>query len=86
VDERAFRQPCFGQLGSRGGGNWASRVLYPLHQQVPYAANALLFPVSRSISAGGLWLPSRFDLSEEQIERTARVMRLSLQRTGQEAA
>lgn len=51
--------------------NIASRSFWlPLHQQAPYADDPSRFPNSTSISRRGLWLPSRFDLTESQMQRT----------------
>ena len=47
---------------------------YPLHRQVPYMASAELFPVATRISARGLWLPSHFELTTQDIERAASVV------------
>ena len=47
---------------------------FPLHTQVPYQADANLFPVATEISAKGLWLPSHFDMTSDDIERTTEVI------------
>jgi perosamine synthetase len=78
------RSSASSALAAEGIGHRA--FWFPLHQQAPYAGDPNEFPVSRSISARGLWLPSRFDLTDEQIERTADVIRHSLQHPGQAAA
>ena len=48
---------------------------YPLHRQAPYLASPDLFPVATEISARGLWLPSHFEMTTQDIERTASVVR-----------
>jgi perosamine synthetase len=52
----------------------------PLHKQHPYAADANLFPVSTDISSRGLWLASRFDLTQCDIERVSSVVIAALRR------
>ncbi len=42
----------------------------PLHRQQPYAADDAAFPVSVDVSMRGLWLPSRLDMTDADIERT----------------
>ena len=42
---------------------------FPLHRQPPYAAAESAFANSVAISAQGLWLPSRLDMSQSDIER-----------------
>lgn len=42
---------------------------FPLHQQAPYAADPEMFPNSTDISRRGMWLASRFDLTEPDMER-----------------
>jgi len=44
---------------------------HPLHTQKPYALSQGDFSNSTSIAAQGLWLPSSFDLSQQQIEYTS---------------
>lgn len=47
---------------------------HPLHTQAPYAAVPALFENSIDISRRGLWLPSRLDLAESDIDRVASVV------------
>lgn len=47
---------------------------FPLHQQAPFAADPNLFPNSTNISRRGMWLASRFDLSESDMERVCSTM------------
>jgi dTDP-4-amino-4,6-dideoxygalactose transaminase len=53
---------------------------FPLHRQEPYAADAKLFPNSTDISRRGLWLASRFDLTEPDFDRICSVMIKALRR------
>lgn len=64
LDDRA---PVAGALEAAGMGHRA--FWFPLHRQEPYATDASRFPNSTNISRRGLWLPSRFDLAESDIER-----------------
>lgn len=50
---------------------------HPLHTQKPYA-RAGGFPAADRIAARGLWLPSRFDLTEAQIARVSAAARRAL--------
>ena len=47
---------------------------HPLHTQTPYAAAPQLFANSSDISRHGLWLPSRLDLTESDIDRVNAVI------------
>ena len=47
---------------------------YPLHSQVPYQAPVELFPVASEISSKGLWLPSYFEITANEIERTVSII------------
>ncbi len=53
---------------------------HPLHRQKPYAAEDGAFANTVDISARGLWLASRLDMTEEQIDRVSSVMIASLRR------
>ncbi len=44
---------------------------FPLHRQEPYAADERLFPNSTDISRRGLWLASRLDITEPEMERVS---------------
>ncbi len=44
---------------------------FPLHRQEPYAADAARFSNATDISRRGLWLASRLDMTEAQMERVA---------------
>lgn len=47
---------------------------HPVHRQHPYSANDARFPNSIDRSARGLWLPSRLDMTEVEIERVSTVI------------
>ena len=53
---------------------------FPLHRQEPYAADVNLFPNSTDISRRGLWLASRFDLTEPDFDRICSVIIGALRR------
>ncbi len=42
---------------------------FPLHRQEPYAADAARFPHSAGVSRRGVWLASRLDITEAEMER-----------------
>jgi perosamine synthetase len=50
----------------------------PLHTQAPYLCPAEAFPNATAVSAKGLWLPSGFDLTQDQVARVADVLRGAL--------
>jgi perosamine synthetase len=54
------------------------RFWYPLHSQKPYADRPEAFPHATAISRRGVWLPSSFDLQEEDVRTTAAVARCCL--------
>ena len=53
---------------------------HPLHRQKPYAAADQAFPASIDVSARGLWLASRLDITEDQIDRVSSVLVAALRR------
>ena len=53
---------------------------FPLHRQEPYRAADASFANSISISERGLWLPSRLDMSEADIDRVCEVVISALRR------
>lgn len=53
---------------------------HPLHRQAPYQGEDRLFPNSIDISRRGLWLASRLDMSESDIDRVADVIVATLRR------
>jgi perosamine synthetase len=61
------------QIGSRN-------FWFPLHRQEPYRAADALFTNSISVSERGLWLPSRLDMSEGDIDRVCDVVISALRR------
>jgi len=48
---------------------------HPLHRQLSYKGEDKYFSTTISISEKGLWLPSHFNLTREEAERTAKVIR-----------
>ena len=61
----------------------ASRIGYrafwfPVHTQKPYAAADSVFPIATRVSAQGLWLPSAYSLTREEVVRVAEVARTAL--------
>jgi perosamine synthetase len=53
---------------------------FPLHRQEPYAADPSRFPNSTDISRRGLWLASRLDLTEAEMERVCTTVIAALRR------
>jgi len=53
---------------------------HPLHRQKPYAAEDGAFRNSIDVSARGLWLASRLDMTDEQIDRVSSVLVAGLRR------
>jgi perosamine synthetase len=53
---------------------------HPLHRQKPYAAGDDAFRNSIDVSARGLWLASRLDMNEGQIDRVSSVLVSALRR------
>jgi perosamine synthetase len=70
VADRELVEAAFRQAGIGFRCFW-----HPLHRQMPYAADDADFGTSIEISSKGLWLPSSFSLTEEQVERTVEVLR-----------
>ncbi len=48
---------------------------FPLNSQKPYLGQVGKFPVSEKVSARGLWLPSYFEISQQEIEAVVNVVR-----------
>jgi perosamine synthetase len=53
---------------------------HPLHTQEPYRAEDSRYPQSGAISGRGLWLPSRLDMSEADIDRVCETAIATLRR------
>ncbi|MGE5799384.1 MAG: DegT/DnrJ/EryC1/StrS family aminotransferase [Syntrophaceae bacterium] len=70
ADDRKSVEAAFRQAGIGFRCFW-----HPLHRQGPYAADDADFATSIETSQKGLWLPSSFSLTEEQVDRTAEVLR-----------
>ena len=51
---------------------------HPLHRQKPYADSDAAFKNAIAISEKGLWLPSCFDLTREQVKYIAEVIRTNI--------
>ena len=51
---------------------------FPLHTQKSYAGLGGEFPRAASLSARGLWLPSYFGLTQNEVEQTADVIKAAL--------
>ncbi|MGI8526232.1 MAG: DegT/DnrJ/EryC1/StrS family aminotransferase [Pseudolabrys sp.] len=64
VDNRAAVEAAFDAVKIGHRAFWL-----PLHRQEPYAADESRFPNSTDISRRGLWLASRLDLTEPEMER-----------------
>jgi perosamine synthetase len=73
VDNRASVSAALGAANIGCRAFW-----YPLHRQAPYAADASMFPHSTDISRRGLWLASRLDLTEPDIDRVCSTVIASL--------
>jgi dTDP-4-amino-4,6-dideoxygalactose transaminase len=76
IDNRAVVSTALDQAGIGNRAFW-----FPLHRQEPYAADAKLFPNSTDISRRGLWLASRLDLTEAEMERVASTVIAALRRS-----
>ncbi|MCM0018617.1 MAG: DegT/DnrJ/EryC1/StrS family aminotransferase [Tagaea sp.] len=72
VEDRAALRAAFDEAGVGHRAFWL-----PLHTQAPFRG-AGPFPTSARLSSAGLWLPSRFDLTQSQVERTATAARKAL--------
>jgi perosamine synthetase len=69
TDDRNAVETALGKAGIGFRCFW-----HPLHRQVPYAADDADFTHSIETSRNGLWLPSSFSLTEEQVERTVKAL------------
>ncbi|MHA2282068.1 MAG: DegT/DnrJ/EryC1/StrS family aminotransferase [Promethearchaeota archaeon] len=73
IDKRTSVQNALKNSGIGHRAFW-----HPLHRQKPYAQGDWEFENTISASARGLWLPSYFNLTVEEIERTCGVIRQAL--------
>jgi len=48
---------------------------FPIHTQTPYLCGDESFPNACSISERGLWLPSNFSITEDDVARVAAAIR-----------
>jgi perosamine synthetase len=69
-DNRAAVQATLRAQGIDSRAFWL-----PLHRQEPYRAEDRGFPHAIDVSARGLWLPSAFDLTEDQAKTVAQAVR-----------
>jgi len=53
-------------------------LFYPLHKQPPFLDDSREFPVAESLSSGGLSLPSGYNISQSQIEKTSFIIRKAI--------
>lgn len=65
-----------GALEQAGIGHRA--FWYPLHKQAVYSNIDEKFPIATDISRRGIWLPSSFDLTYEQVQQVAAAVRQAL--------
>ena len=72
-DNRAAVQATLRAQGIDSRAFWL-----PLHRQEPYRAKDREFPHAIDISARGLWLPSAFDLTEDQAKTVAQAVRAAV--------
>lgn len=48
---------------------------YPLNFQKPYYAHGQSFPLSYLVSKEGMWLPSSFDITKDEVEKVCRIIK-----------
>ena len=75
-DDRAAVQAALRERGIDSRAFW-----FPLHRQQPYRSGDRNFPCAVEISARGIWLPSAFDLTEDQAKTVAQAVRAALSAT-----
>jgi len=51
---------------------------FPIHRQAPYRTTDELFPNADHVSNGGIWLPSHFHITEEEVGRVADAIRAAV--------
>jgi perosamine synthetase len=69
----ADRDAVRGALEERGIG--VRGLWFPIHTQAPYLAGDDAFPNACGISRRGLWLPSNFSITEDDVARVAAAIR-----------
>jgi perosamine synthetase len=67
------REAVRGELSERGIGVRA--FWFPIHTQTPYRLDNDRFPNACSISERGLWLPSNFSITEDDVAKVAAAIR-----------
>jgi perosamine synthetase len=80
-DDRAAVQTALQQQQIDSRAFWL-----PVHRQLPYRSDDAEFPAASEISARGLWLPSSFELTEDEARRVANVIRTAVERGHLQAA
>lgn len=70
IDRRAPVEAALNAAGIGFRNFW-----HPIHTQPPYRDQIGPFPCAEKVSRRGLWLPSSFDVDEQQIEQTSRIIR-----------
>jgi len=70
IERRGAVERALGEAGIGYRAFW-----FPLHSQVPYKAVDDPFPNAIQISRRGLWLPSYFGLTFDEVERISEVIR-----------
>jgi perosamine synthetase len=70
IEDRAATVCALTESGIGSRAFW-----FPVHTQAPYARTGTDFPISARISPRGLWLPSGFDLTQEDVERVSSAIR-----------
>jgi len=69
------RDQVVDSLTTHGIGNRA--FWFPLHTQIPYRQDDSQFPNAIEVSRKGLWLPSYFGLTEQEIQLTCQTIKAS---------
>ena len=60
-------------LGKNGAG--CRRFWYPIHSQKPYLRSDLAFPVSSRVIRDALWLPSAFQMTDDDARLVSKLVR-----------
>jgi dTDP-4-amino-4,6-dideoxygalactose transaminase len=70
LDDRDSVRGVLEEQGIGVRGFW-----FPIHSQTPYLSGDDRFPNACSISGRGLWLPSNFSITEDDVARVAAAIR-----------
>ena len=73
IENNAYTKQKFNKLGIGFRSFW-----YPLNTQKPYLNNSEYFPQSKVISDEGLWLPSFFSITQQNIKEVCQNLKDSL--------